>query len=607
MDSTVQSVLAVECGSVTTTAVLIEQVEKQYRLVATGQTGSTYGPPWQDISLGVIEAIRQVEAATNRILLAPGGWPITPQGNRQQGIDAFVVVSSAGPPLRLTLAGLMEKISLTSARRAAAATYASTNEVISLDSRPGAASRAGSSPNRHSAERRIQALLQASPEAIFLVGGTDDGANQSVLEVANALAMALQVLPEPDKPPVLYAGNSTIRPQVAEILGPVTSLTTVDNVRPALDVENVAPAQLELEKLYIQRKLFQLPGLQKLANWSKYPITPASRSFEKTITYISRQHQSNVIGVHIGSGATVLSAHTQDGQATTTVGSDAGVGHSLTSLLKTVSLEKFQRWLPFPVTLEELDNRLLNKSLQPASVPTTYEELLIEQAIAREGMRLVVAQARNSWPSEPFTGRRDVQWNLLIGAGRTLTRTPQPGHAALMLLDGVEPWGVTSLALDVGGLTNLLGAVAAVQPVAAVELAALDTFLNLGTVIAPVGYGSPGQSALKLKVNYLDAETGNATEPVELEVAYGTIEVIELPPGQKATLEIRPARHLDIGRGQPGRGALIEEVEGGILGIIIDARGRPLRLPRAEARRHEQLTQWLSKLDGVHATAGKND
>ena len=83
-------------------------------------------------------------------------------------------------------------------------------------------------------------------------------------------------------------------------------------------------------------------------------------------------------------------------------------------------------------------------------------------------------------------------------------------------------------------------------------------------------------------------------ETYETEVAYNTLEIISLPPGQKAQLEIRPTRQFDIG-GQSGRAAKTE-VEGGLLGIIIDARGRPLRFPADDELRQEQLQQWLENL-----------
>jgi hypothetical protein len=84
-----------------------------------------------------------------------------------------------------------------------------------------------------------------------------------------------------------------------------------------------------------------------------------------------------------------------------------------------------------------------------------------------------------------------------------------------------------------------------------------------------------------------------------MDISFGEIQVVDLPPGQKATLEIRPARHLDIGVGQPGRSA-VAEVEGGVLGIIIDTRGRPLRLLRNDEQRRTQLIQWADGLAGQH-------
>jgi len=302
-----------------------------------------------------------------------------------------------------------------------------------------------------------------------------------------------------------------------------------------------------------------------------------------------------VIGANIGSGATVMSVQTRRYQGSV-IRSDAGLGHSLAALLRIVPIEKFHRWLPFELSPGELYNRLLNKSLHPTSLPETEEDLLIEHAVAREALRLAMEQIRVSWSFQLLADMDHIQWNLMIGAGRTLTRAPQPGYAALMMLDGIEPWGVTSLALDSAGVANMLGSIAAIQPMAAVEVAARDAFLNLGTVIAPTGHGQPGKLALKFKINYANGD------PLETEVAYGSMQVIALPPGEKATLEIRPVRHFDIGLGQPGRGALAE-VEGGILGIIIDARGRPLRLPKDETQRQAQIRQWLEELGVTHATA----
>jgi uncharacterized protein (TIGR01319 family) len=579
-ESKTDSILAADCGNSTTTVVLIESADGHYHLSATAQVPSTYAPPWRDITQGIQDAIRHIEEKTGQTILTPAGWPITPRNANKQGVDAFVVVSSAGPPLLVALAGLMHNISLTSARRAAATTYTLTTTELALDNE--------TNSRRRSIEAQIQAVQAESPEVILLVGGTDGGAERPVIEMAKVLSMAIQVLQNADKPDILFAGNQETRIQVAEVLGEVANLRAVDNVRPTLDAENLTITQVELENLYTQRKMSQLSGSDKLRQWSSFPLAPASKSFEKTITYLGQHNNLNVLGVNIGSGATMVSAQANDHHGCT-IRSDAGVGHSLASLLKLVSLDKFLRWLPFDLTTGELYNRLLNKCLHPSSIPTTYEDLLVEYALAREALRVTIEQARDGWPLQPAIGRRDIQWNLLIGAGSVLTHAPQLNYAAMIMLDAVEPWGVTTLLLDEHDLVNMLGSIAAVHPVAAVEVTNQNAFLNLGTVIAPAGHGSPGNPALNLKIDYARGDI------LEVEIPYGAIKVIDLPPGQKATLEIRPTRHFDIGLGQPGRGALAE-VEGGSVGLIIDARGRPLKLPKDDVWRQEQLRQWLENL-----------
>jgi len=566
-----KSILIAECGSTNTTAVLIERAGPTYRLVAAGQAPSTHAAPWEDITLGVQEAIRFIEKQLNRTLLAPGGWPITPQSASRQGADTFLIVSSAGQPLRAVLLGLTHAISLNSARRAAARTYTHVTRSIALDAGPQAYLR--------QPEALIAALRAENPEVIVLAGGTDNGAEQPVLALSQMVAMTLSLSTE--KPAVVYAGNAELRPHLADILGSLTALKSVNNVRPALNSENLDAARQELEQLFVQQKMLALPGFDKLKNWSHHPITPAYKSFERLVAFLGQNRSINVLGANVGSRSTVISTCYQN-RLNTTVRSDVGLGQGLAALLRQTPIAKIQRWLPFEISAAELHHQLLNKSLHPNTIPTSPEDLMIEHAVAREALRTVALQAEHDLPEH--------QWHLLIGAGKPLTGAPQAAHAAMALIDGLEPWGVTKLALDRSGVVNLLGAVAAIEPVAAAQVAATDTFLNLGTVIAPAGYGTPGQTAIKIKITRADDEAE------EYDIPFGAIATIDLPESHKATVDIKPTRQFDIGLGQPGRGA-IAEVEGGLLGIIIDARGRPLKLAANEADRRQQLNQWLKALN----------
>ena len=125
-----------------------------------------------------------------------------------------------------------------------------------------------------------------------------------------------------------------------------------------------------------------------------------------------------------------------------------------------------------------------------------------------------------------------------------------------------------------------------IHPAAAAQVMEKDALLSLGTVVAPVGTGHEGEIALKLKVTYQDGRS------LEVEVPYGSLEIISLPTGHSADLELRPTRRFDVGlgvRGQAGK----TRVEGGLLGIIVDARGRPLPVASAPEVQREKVQHWL--------------
>jgi len=581
------SILVADCGSTRTTVALIERVNGHHRLVARGETISTHRSPWSDATVGVQAAIRQIEGIVGRRLLAKDGVLIRPQSQTNDGVDAFVIVSSAGPPLRTVLAGLTRNLSLASAQRAVAGTYALTTGLLAIDESP-----ASRDPNV-----RMQALHQAKPDVIIITGGTDGGAAGPVMKVAHLVALYNQILEPEERPLTFYAGNAQLADAVAALFAAAGELRVVANVRPSPDRENLGPARTELETIYRKRSLAQVPGLDLLSQWAGRPILPATRSFGQLMRYIADRYQLKVVGIDLGSVSTSLAAQAGDLFSLTTR-ADMGIGVCARKALDSISAQRITRWLPFEMAPDDARDALFNKSLHPASVPQTWEDLLLEYALAREVLREIVAQARPGWLQGAHRSLADSpQWDLMIGAGRTLTETPHPGHAALLLLDALEPVGVSQLALDGAGIATALGAVAGVRPLAAAEVVEHDAFLNLGTVISPLGTARPGEIALRVKVCYTDGQE------IQQEVSYGAITVIPLGAGERATLELRPTRRFDLGLGEPGRG-VTAEAEGGTLGLIIDARGRPLKLPADDEDRRELVGEWMKSM-GIRD--GKSD
>jgi hypothetical protein len=179
--------------------------------------------------------------------------------------------------------------------------------------------------------------------------------------------------------------------------------------------------------------------------------------------------------------------------------------------------------------------------------------------------------------------------DIIIGSGGVLSHAPMREQAALMMIDAFQPQGITRLAVDSIFMMPQLGVLASVLPEAAQEVFERDCLIWLGTVIAPVGTTRAGETVMKY---VLTPENANAEMRGELK--FGELKRVPLGVGEKARLRIEPARQFNLGPG-PGRNLEVE-VTGGVVGIILDARGRPLALPPDNQARIAQLTIWMKEL-----------
>lgn len=155
-----------------------------------------------------------------------------------------------------------------------------------------------------------------------------------------------------------------------------------------------------------------------------------------------------------------------------------------------------------------------------------------------------------------------------------------------MLLNGLQPTGVTTIALDRNNLAASLGATASVAPLLAIQSLDATNFVNLCTIISAVGKAPPDTPILRVRM------TNDDGQEFELEVRQGSMAAIRLPPGQAGTLHLTPLHRYDVGMGGPGRSGTVKVI-GGILGVVVDARGRPLLLPAEPTKRREMLAKWM--------------
>ncbi|CAG0936643.1 hypothetical protein TFLX_05525 [Thermoflexales bacterium] len=573
----VASILAIDIGSVNTQAVLIALVEGTYRFVARAQSPTTQEEPWADVAIGVRHAVEQLQHVSGRPLLTDDGNVISPEHDDGSGADLCVVTSSAAQPLRLVLAGLVGELSLESVRRAAAGTYSSVEDVISL-----------LGTGRKSDEMRAKSILAVQPDVVCIAGGTDGGSRVPVLNLVESVALGASLIEPTARPTIVYAGNSALRARVKEIIGNDISLVAVEgNVRPALGAEDLGPLQAELDALHANTKLSEINGLSTCAAWSNAPVVSTARSFGNIVRYLSMigDPRAGALGVDVGASNTTVGA-AFNGKLQMTVRSDMGSAFGGLRLLSEAKVANVMRWLPFQIHPADLEAFVIDKELRPLTIPADGRELLIEQALAREAIRTIVRLARPSWRRLASRGQGQAVplFERIIGAGAVIAKATRPGQAALLLLDALEPIGVFELLLDVYGLMPALGAAAVAHPLSVVQTIENKGLMSLGTVVVPTGAARPGEVILSLRITY---EGGG---DLEVEVAAGTLEVLPLPLGQKATLRLQPRKGIDIGHVRKSI-----PVEGGALGLIVDARGRPLtrHLPADPEMRRDQIQQWL--------------
>ena len=114
----IRSILATDCGSTTTKAILIEKRDDQYHLIVRGEAPTTVEAPVEDVTAGVINAIIEVEELAGRKLLNDGQTIIKPQ-QQDEGVDLYISTSSAGGGLQMMVAGVVRNLTAESAERAA--------------------------------------------------------------------------------------------------------------------------------------------------------------------------------------------------------------------------------------------------------------------------------------------------------------------------------------------------------------------------------------------------------------------------------------------------------------------------------------------------------
>lgn len=580
------TVLGLDLGRVHTQATLFGITEGKYRVLGS-ETALTTLVAGMHLGRGVGEALKTLQGGCEHPFLKDSGGLILPLDRLGRGVDRVALVTSAGPKVSATLLGLSGAGSLKVGRALVDGLPLRTINALGIADQADEAC-------------VIETLIKTRPEIVVIAGGEDAGAEDPIRRWIEILRTACRLMPSASQPVIVYAGNPNLESDAIRRLEPVGKLHVVPNLQPTYGEYDLVPAQIVIEGEILRRWKGTLPGLPSLCDLSKDLFGITNRSLDRMVRFLGQSkriesagtQKTGVLAVDLGGRSTTLSA-------------------SLGNLAGSVVQDKFSdvcdeswlgacqavyEWTGEPVTLEMAEQFLCNYALIPAWVPETCTELALIQAIARFRLRRALKQFSENYPWFDYHPDRGLQGHFepIIVSGAVLTHAPNPGGVLLTLLDGLQPQGITTMVLDRHHLLPLLGKIGEAEPLLPVQVLASAAFENLATVISATSDLPQGKLALTVHV---ETESGKI---YTVDVHQGSLRRLVIPTGEGAVLEFVPHQRVDIGFSGAGLGGRLK-VTGGTLGVVIDARGRPVQLPDQPEERVERLQEWLRTLGAEHA------
>lgn len=614
--ATVGAILAVDIGSLNTRAALFDVVGDEYRYVARASANTTAEAPFSDITAGVYNALRDLEEITGRKLTEENRL-ILPQRADGSGLDLFIATASAAPALRVAVASVSSDISEPSALQAIGSTYTHIVSRITLDEGvkhiPAEDDALISKASTAWLQEQTDKLLAMPPEMVLIAGGVEGGPVAPLVRLARVVANAAREQvnraeraarinkQELGRPTAIFAGNSTAQGVVNETLNQVAEVRTVTNLRPGLTVEQTGPTEEAITGIYRERRVPQIPGYPVLSRWVEGAVVPTAESIRLIGRYLYAHYGRETLIADVGASSTSLFLANAERDSAIVRG-DLGLAYGVSNLIAERGAANVLRWLPFGMSEEELVDWALNKLIRPQLLPQTARDLAVEHALAREALISAQEALQRGYGAKP------PRYDLLIGTGGLLGYAPRPGQAAQLMLDALQPvaegLGSVELAVDTTMLLPALGNLAHHHLAAAAYIFDRDCLVWLGTALiaqtdetAQVA-GIPAEEGRIAVTVTVDRKTGSET----VDVPYGSIRVIPLRPDERAPLTVKPGPGFRVGSGEPGKALKTQagqEVKGGLVGLIIDARGRPLHFAEDNDVRLEKMRQWWAAFDAI--------
>ena len=492
---------------------------------------------------------------------------------RLEGAPAAIGLSlSAGKPIRTALIGLSEAYSIAPLRRLVSLFNCEVVLEVNLQ-------------DNLNATTQLERLLTSDVELYVIGGGANGGAQKALKAAIENLRLVYHLIPRAVRPQIVYCGNQELAEYARSEVEAGLDMHLASNLQTNPGQEDQTLVWKGMLAAFERLRIQQIPGLADIVSDLHTRVIPSDFSAGRMVRFLERSSEN-------GKGVLMLRIDTD------TVSVIAARDQKLNGICHRLDVNdavlEAARGLCSQVTdASSFATYIYNRTLFPEYIPATLEDLGIEHAWARVRIReaLTALQALDpEFGYNPSLGLTRAYEPIILSGSEMRLAAP---HQGLMIaLDSILPHGITTVLQDEQQLLTALGSLAPHEPLLPVQVMDAEVFTNLATIINVDTPTSEGQKVLQIEVN-----EGEQTPRLHHKIRMGDLKRIETLANNKTELYLAPEDESDVGMGVPGLGGWVTVLSSKV-GVVVDARGRPLNLPLEEIARVETLHNWLWELGG---------
>ena len=568
MTLTAKYYLGVEIGSKHTRAWLFDDEDGSYRLrdsVAV-DNGLITGGKLIEV---IWTAIHELQVKTDVALLDNGNGGLA-FGSGANGLKGVGLVVSAGTPIKTVLVGVSETYSLAAIRRLTA--LFNCEIVLTIHQQ-----------DELNATAQLSRMIASNADLFVVAGGSNQGATKPVQAALDNIRIVYENMPRLVKPQVVYAGNEAYTADAQAAFEGSPDAHIAGNIQPEIGVEDQTVAWGAMLEAWRRVKRSQLVGLVEVENLLKTEAQPSMFAAGRVLRLLDQMNPN-------GKGVLALDM----GQSEVRIVSvrKALLSGMASRTEKDLSLVKAAyRYLSQPLDMTLLETYYMNKALLPGMVPTTIDELAIEQAIARVRISRALAEAQSIFPAFGYEVQSGLTepYEPIILSGELFCGTTKMNQALLLAMDGIQPHGITTVVIDQYQVTSVLGALGTVEPKLVVQVIDSGIYRSLCTLVNVNSPERAGRKVLDLEVEE------NQPERRRLTVLKGDLKRVETFGVERTQVYLSPVSSSEVGMGLRGLGGWLGAADSEI-GVVIDARGRPVEMEKDPDTRADQIENWAWEL-----------